>query len=636
MGTRPLGIGLALILCAITTWSKPASAPTQPDSLELARACATVRTDARWPRTARFISAQRTEPSKTAVRDPERITITGFDDATSRTFEAIVTVAERTRIDTIREVSGVQPLITGRDFALVDSIVHADPQWLDAIRRRGFTDPTHLVVDGWASGIPLDSSRTRMARGVTWYVPDSINRYDRVVEGLVVDVDLTARRVVRVTDLGARPLPAPVPTIDSLQRESTREPLQPRRPQFDTFVLRDSSNRITWQNWTFAIMFHPRDGVVLYDVQYRTDVAWTSVAWRIGLSEMFVPYSDPAATWVWRNAFDVGEYGVGLSSGPLVKGADIPEESATMPVAVVRYDGTVKVIPDVIGIYERDGGMLWRHRDPVSDKVIARRGRELVVTHTTTVGNYDYAVSYVFCMDGTMKVETRLSGIMLTKAVADTTGMIVAPNVAAPYHQHFFSFRIDMDVAGRTNTVHELDAWAPPTGSTENPRGNAWMIDDAEFRFEREARARVDMSRARTWLVTSSDEARNGLGQPRGYMLMPGGNAVPYLDSMALPRQRARFIDHHLWVTSYKPDELYAAGAYPNQSRGDDGLPRYCADDESVRKTDVVLWYTLGITHVTRPEDWFIMPAHTAGFSLVPMGFNERNPAQDLPGEDYK
>ena len=50
-----------------------------------------------------------------------------------------------------------------------------------------------------------------------------------------------------------------------------------------------------------------------------------------------------------------------------------------------------------------------------------------------------------------------------------------------------------------------------------------------------------------------------------------------------------------------------------------------------IHNHDIVLWYTLGITHNPRPEDWPVMPVHAAGFKLVPWGFFGRNPAMDLP-----
>jgi len=52
-----------------------------------------------------------------------------------------------------------------------------------------------------------------------------------------------------------------------------------------------------------------------------------------------------------------------------------------------------------------------------------------------------------------------------------------------------------------------------------------------------------------------------------------------------------------------------------------------------IADTDVVLWYTFGIAHVPRPEDWPVMPVDTISFWLKPVGFFTRNPALDVPAE---
>ena len=96
-------------------------------------------------------------------------------------------------------------------------------------------------------------------------------------------------------------------------------------------------------------------------------------------------------------------------------------------------------------------------------------------------------------------------------------------------------------------------------------------------------------------------------------------------------RRRAGFVDAHLWVTPYNAQELYASGPYVYGSKGGDGLPAWTAGNRPVANTDVVLWYTLGVTHIPRPEDWPVMPVHRTGFKLVPFGFFARNPALDVP-----
>ena len=90
-------------------------------------------------------------------------------------------------------------------------------------------------------------------------------------------------------------------------------------------------------------------------------------------------------------------------------------------------------------------------------------------------------------------------------------------------------------------------------------------------------------------------------------------------------------MDHHVWVTPYRPDERHGAGDYPNQSGGGDGLSRWTERDRPIEETDVVLWYTFGHTHIPRPEDYPVMPTTYIGFTLKPAGFFAANPANDVP-----
>jgi primary-amine oxidase len=86
-----------------------------------------------------------------------------------------------------------------------------------------------------------------------------------------------------------------------------------------------------------------------------------------------------------------------------------------------------------------------------------------------------------------------------------------------------------------------------------------------------------------------------------------------------------------LWVTAFHPDEMYAAGRYPNQSAGGDGLPAFTAADRPLIDTDIVVWHSFGLHHIPRPEDFPVQPVITAGFALHPDGFFAENPALDVP-----
>src|SRR4051794_2191642 len=82
-----------------------------------------------------------------------------------------------------------------------------------------------------------------------------------------------------------------------------------------------------------------------------------------------------------------------------------------------------------------------------------RRSRRLVVSSISTVGNYEYGFYWYFYLDGTIQHEVKLTGIMSTMAVdpagpAPTHANMVAAGLAAPYHQHMFCARLDLDVDG--------------------------------------------------------------------------------------------------------------------------------------------------------------------------------------------
>ena len=174
-----------------------------------------------------------------------------------------------------------------------------------------------------------------------------------------------------------------------------------------------------------------------------------------------------------------------------------------------------------------------------------------------------------------------------------------------------------------------MNSYPVPRGPA-NPLGNAFIMRMEPLPDEARAQRDVSLAQGRRWLVINPKE-HNALGGPTGYALVPGENAIAYASPDNLSRQRGGFIDHHFWATRYAPNELYAAGDYPNQSQGGEGIPSWVKDNQSLVNEDVVVWYTLGVTHVPRPEEWPVMPSAHAGFKLLPVGFFSRNPALDVP-----
>jgi primary-amine oxidase len=177
--------------------------------------------------------------------------------------------------------------------------------------------------------------------------------------------------------------------------------------------------------------------------------------------------------------------------------------------------------------------------------------------------------------------------------------------------------------------VYASESEVVPTGP-DNPHGLGLVVRNTALRTETDGKQDYDWSTQRVWKV-ANDSVANGLGSPVGYKLVPGA-CIPTLMAPDAPvLRRARAIAHTLWVTPYHPQERWPCGEFPNLSEDDTGLPLWTAQNRSIADADVVLWYVFGIHHITRPEDWPIMPVDTVSFWLKPFGFFDRNPTLDVP-----
>ena len=569
------------------------------------------------------------EPAKAEIlagRVPSRRAFAVVYERGSRqTFEAVIDVGAR-RLVSWREIKGVQPPLMLEDFALTEQIVRADTGWREALRKRGITDVSRVQVDAWGAGYEGadEGEPHRSIRSVSYYRGNEKSAYFHPIEGLVAWVDLDHRRVERLTDTGGMPLAKP-PVLEEPAYQADVRPLEIRQPAGVSF--RVNGHEVEWDHWRFRYSFDPREGLVLYSVGYLDQGKVRPIVYRASLAEMVVPYGDPGPAWYFRNAFDISEYAfTGRSFFSMTLGADVPANASFLNATFADEDGRAYDIGRAGAIYERDGGVLWRYADLQNGKPITRRARDLVVSTFMSAPPYEYGFNWIFHQDGRLEMSVALTGIMTTRTVApgvndhEAHGHKVAPELEAVHHQHFFNFRLDMDVDGTENSIVEMNTEAAAAG------GKAITTVDTPLAQERDAKRMVNMTSSRVWRIFNPN-VENGLGMPTGYMLIPGENSVPYASPGSWIRRRAGFLDAHLWVTPFDAGEKYPAGDYVFQSRGGEGLPRWTGQNRPLKNRDLVLWYTLGVTHIPRPEEWPVMPVHEAGFQLAPAGFFRTNPA---------
>jgi len=621
--------------------------PLQPlEASEIQAALTVLREAGKLTPSMRVVSVMLHEPPKSAVYASTPVRreafVSLFDNPANAAYEATVTVEGAGELLSWQHIPGVQPTITVDEcFECEKAVMESELFQAKMKEHYGVEDLSLLMVDVWSAGNygQEEESTSRLARPLVFLRTDSTdNGYAHPIESLRPVVDLNTMKVLRVEeyDVGKYPIP-PQPANYAADRiDKFREglkPIQITQPEGPSFSV--NGNEVEWQNWKFVVGFNAREGLTMHHVRYGD----RPVMYRAALSEMVVPYGDPSPQQARKNAFDTGEYGVGYCTNSLTLGCDCLGLIKYFDGHLCNSRGEPLTIPNAVCMHEEDVGINWKHTDrrlPNAPEV--RRGRRLVVSAMATVENYEYGFFWYLYQDGNIQFEVKMSGILSLGALPEGEkspyGTVIAPSLYAPNHQHFFNMRMDMDVGGVNNNVYQMDIAGEEMGPG-NPYGNAFSAKKTLLETEQGAKADLDMRAMRTWKFENPNEL-NAMGDPVGYKFFPGENCWPYASPEAWWRKRAGFVDHHVWVTPNCPEERYAAGDYPNQSRGGDGLSKWTEKDRPLVNTDVVFWYTFGHVHVPRPEDYPVMPVAALGFLLKPNGFFDMNPANDLPPSDKK
>jgi primary-amine oxidase len=588
----------------------------------------------------RFSAIELHEPEKAVVAAaartgayPRSADVIAFDWARAQGYRGVVDL-RRHRVAGWDTLPPHRRPMLGLVIRRLEEAVAGDPRWLRALRRHGMSDPAAVAVFGVPSAA-TDTVRCAPAHQcleATVNVRAGAPPADEI-PGLSVRVDLTDARLLAVDDTG----PAALPPVDELSlRALHRAPGTARgetAPAVRDTAIHVRGSEIRWGPWRLHAGVHPRRGLELWDVALAEEGRWRSVLYRAALVDMVAPYGDPRFGSFAPNdekAFGLLAYG----RNSVIEDGDVPSGARFADAVVPDDAGRPLVVPRAMAIHEITDGVAWRHAGD------ARLARRLVLTSVATVDNYDYAFSWILSQDGTIDADIRLTGVLnLGRSELERDTMTAGPeradhshlvgaHVYAPHHQHFFSYRLDFDIdAAAGNRVIEMNTEPDPVGPG-NERGEWFTLRSRVLATELAARRDPSLASSRRWRVENV-HVRNALGQPVGYTLLPGDNAVSFSAPESPVRQAEPYLGAALWVTPEAAGEMYPAGTGPRVGRPTDDLAAWTRGDRRVDDTDVVLWYTLGVTHVPRPEDFPFMAAYRTGFRLVPTGFFSRNPVLD-------
>lgn len=591
-----------------------------------------------------FSSAGLVEPSKEVIKSggktPRTVRFLGRDATHDGGFKADIDVTNGKLAELTRLGGDAQVPYNYADLGIAVSLTKSDPSWLSAMKARGIRvasdeDLELVQIDPWPAGgyaHPAIPEGHRAMRCIAFLKEDTTdNGYAHPIQGLIAHVDITQRKVVHVEDNGIVPLPQNSGRYDKAHQTSVRTDLKSLEiTQADGPSFEVDGYRVRWQGYDFRVSIHPVHGLVLHQLSLQG----RPILYRAALSEMIVPYGDSDPMHNWKHVLDASEYSMGNLINSLKLGCDCLGEIHYFDIHQVTWEGKVRTVENAICMHEEDYGIQWKHYDGFTRTSEVRRSRRLVVSSIFTIGNYDYGFYWYLYLDGTVQMEIKLTGIVGVSAV-DTNSHnpeqapLIDVGLAAPVHQHVFCFRLDWELDGGNNSLFENQIEVLPV-SESNPQGTQFAAVSRHLQDESSAQRDIATEHSRYWKVTNP-ESLNGLGLPVAYKLLPAASPKLLASADSEVARRGGFGQHHLWATPFADNELSAAGAYTVMHKGQGGLPELVSNNRDISHCDLVMWHTVALTHVPRPEDWPVMPVEYTGFHLTPVGFFDRNPTLDLP-----
>lgn len=559
-----------------------------------------------------------------------------------KSFAALVDITGR-RVVSFTELKDAQAPFLGSELGASSEIVKKDPRIIEALRKRGLTDLTHVkcyALPVAYRGVP-EQATARLGFGGCSAGHRTLHDWGRSIEGLTFSVNLATKEVVKVNDTEVIPVPTASNDYEEIPDNPRpyTTPILTAQPQGPGFRLQNGE--VAWQNWRFRFRLDPRLGPVLNLVRLVDGGRERSVLYEASVSELFVPYMDPADGWNNRAFIDAGQFfATSPFIQPLKPGLDCPTHATWFDAVFPSETGSPKLHSRLACLFERHPeSPAWRHGE--DGEIFGRPTRQLVLRTAAVVGNYDYLMDWRFYPDGAIEVAVGATGVIETKSATlakppatqvhagEETGQYVAEHTIGVNHDHFFSFRLDFDVDGTENSflIHRL---TPKRLENDPWRRSIWVAKPALAATESEAILDQDAARPAMWTFINPG-VRGNLNHPSGFELMPGkaGRSLMFADD---PTQKiGAFAAHQFYVTPYRAQERYAAGVYPTSSRAEDGLADWVKANRPIVNTDLVGWYTLGFHHIPRAEDWPVMPTMWHHFHIRPFHFFPRNPVLDLP-----
>ncbi|EAU83093.2 copper amine oxidase [Coprinopsis cinerea okayama7 len=378
----------------------------------------------------------------------------------------------------------------------------------------------------------------------------------------------------------------------------------------------DKENKyVKWMDFEFYIGFNKDVAVTLYDIKYKGE----RIFYELGLEEALAHYagSDPKSS---HTAFLDSYYGFGPYVYELVKGYDCPWNADYLDTSL-HMNGNTTTNFDSICLFESDAGFpIQRHT--TGKMATVTKNIVFNLRFVSTIGNYDYAFTYSFLLDGSIEVTVRASGYIQSTYYYgnEDYGYKIQKHLSGSMHDHVLTFKADLDIKGTKNSF-ETTSFVPTVESYpwSNGERSTMKVERSILKTEDDAKINWAPNGANMYAIINKD-APNVWGEYPGYRIMPGHGTPIHstVQKSSIVKDSMHFATHHMYVTKQKDTERHLTHSTNNM---DSGKPLVdfskFFDGENLEQEDIVLWFNLGMHHLPHTGDLPITLMSTAQSSVV-------------------
>lgn len=420
-------------------------------------------------------------------------------------------------------------------------------------------------------------------------------------------------------------------------------------------------NHVEYLGWSFFLSHDVQTGLALFDVRYRNE----RIAYEISLSEAAAVYSGLNDIAQSNTIYLDTAWGLGTCAAELILGVDCPSTSTLLDITFLENSGAPITKKNAVCIFESDDQIpLRKHYFGAGRSYGGLARTSLVVRTSLPVYNYDYLFDYVLYPNGAIEIRAVTTGYLqaaFTSPALSTEATNYSPSVhgfvAGTLHDHFFSFKIDLDVIKSDNKLLKTEIVVESV-DPQDLDGNLYKNTVSSF-----AAATDYMTKKMVTSTVTNEEGftiipsvptffriiegteTNSWGSERGYKISVKGITQNLLANTVAHRALS-FSKHSLIATKRHEDEERISSIYDQGDTSGSimptGLPlvdadRYLRDAENIEDQDIVLWGNFGVHHIPHAED--IPVTHTIGNSasiyLTPFNMFDYDDSLDLGNSVY-